>query len=234
MKGSPLLARTAPLSHSSSPNALRTTMATRCTTMPHRPLPCSHSLRAIQRTCNAACEKNGKQPLGLGPGGQGEGQEEERRGQYIAGATADEKVLAGVVVGMSATEMFIKQVRGKLSYGTSNPSCAAGCGVGGRYGTPSHMCSNWHAVFHLQQQLQSSQLQVQRQRNDEDIVREVYAANQKQEQTPLRAATAQAGRHRLDSHTRDSLRALLGASSRRKPAHCSCVGGFSASNAWST
>ncbi|KAF8190596.1 hypothetical protein K438DRAFT_912741 [Mycena galopus ATCC 62051] len=50
-------------------------------------------------TYNQRRKKSGKQPSGLGPGGQGEGQEEERRGRtagrYIACAPADEDLSGG-------------------------------------------------------------------------------------------------------------------------------------------
>ncbi|KAF8179027.1 hypothetical protein K438DRAFT_1680664 [Mycena galopus ATCC 62051] len=158
-------------------------------------------------------KKSGKQPSGLGPGGQGEGQEEERRGRtagrYIAGAPADEEVMAGAAAGMSAAEMFIKQARGELGGGASNPSRAPGYGAGGGYGAPSHHVQQLAhhqemlAAFQAQQQqTQPSQPQAQRQRSDEDMMREAYAANQQQTaQQAAAAAAAQAHQSQSQGQT---------------------------------
>ncbi|KAJ6457604.1 STE12-like C2H2 type Zn-finger transcription factor [Mycena sanguinolenta] len=150
-------------------------------------------------------KKSGK-PSNLSgqPQGPGEPQEEERRGRtagrYIAGASGvDEESMASAGAGMTAAEMFMKQARGELGGGATNPSRAGGYGGYGARGTHNVQQLSHHqemlAAFQAQQhqQQQHPQPPPQKQRSHEDMMREAYAANQQQTaQQAAAAAAAQA------------------------------------------
>ncbi|KAJ6620416.1 hypothetical protein B0H10DRAFT_2215942 [Mycena sp. CBHHK59/15] len=127
-------------------------------------------------------KKSGK-PSGLGPGGEEEEHRGRSAGRYIAGVPggADEQMIAGAAVGLTAAEMFIKQARGELR---------SGGGSGGGRGAAYYGGHVQQLQHHEQMLAAFQQQQTQRPRSHEETMREAYAANQ--QQTAQQAAAAQA------------------------------------------